>query len=103
VQGILLLVVAIGLTAIMYLNWPALAVIGVLLPTLIHVSAFTLVFMGLRAWRARSAAQGSRIVAYLAGIAVILAMRPLATTVIPQFGLVAQDYFRTAVAMAAGG
>src|SRR5713226_602266 len=38
VQGILLLIGAIGLTAIMIARWPALAVLGVMLTTLIHVS-----------------------------------------------------------------
>ena len=57
VQGMVLLIAATGLTAVFYSHSPALAVIGVLLPTLIHVSMFTLIFMALGAWRARSAAQ----------------------------------------------
>jgi hypothetical protein len=92
-QGIVLLIVATGLTAIMYRRWPALAVIGVLLPTLIHVSAFTLIFMGLGAWRARSAAQGWLIAIYLTGIAAIVAVPPSAATVIPQFAQIAHAYF----------
>lgn len=95
VQGVVLLILAIGLTAVMYVRWPALAVLGVLLPTLIHVSLFTLIFMGLGALRSRSSAQGWLVVAYLAGIGVILAFPPSGATVVPQFGQVAQEYFRT--------
>jgi len=94
-QGVILLVVALGLTALMYVRWPALAIVGVLLPTVIHVSAFTLIFMGLGAWRARSAAQGWLVVAYLAGIAVILVAPPAAATAMPLYGKIAQDYFHT--------
>src|SRR5215813_10720432 len=40
-QGVVLLIGAAGLTAVMYTRSPSLAVLGVLLPTLIHVSLFT--------------------------------------------------------------
>ena len=43
VQVMLLLAGAAALTFIMYLNAPWLGVIGILLPTLIHVSLFTLI------------------------------------------------------------
>jgi hypothetical protein len=94
-QGILLLVGAIGLTAIMVARWPALAVLGVLLTTLIHVSVFTLIFMVLGAWRAHSVFQAALVGVYLAGIALILAVPPLGVTLIPQFAPVARDYFGT--------
>src|SRR5262249_45965318 len=42
-QGVVLLIGAAGLTALMYARAPSLAVLGVLLPTLIHVSLFTLI------------------------------------------------------------
>jgi hypothetical protein len=94
-QGVVLLIVACGLTAIMFVRFPALAVLGVLLPTLIHVSLFTLIFMGLGAWRAKSAAQATLIGIYLAAIVAILVAPPSATTVIPQFADVARSYFGT--------
>src|SRR5229473_1772398 len=37
-QGSVLLMIAAGLTAVMYVNGSSLAVMGILLPTLIHVS-----------------------------------------------------------------
>ena len=94
-QGILLLVGAIGLTAIMVARWPALAVLGVLLTTLIHVSVFTLIFMVLGAWRAHSVFQAALVAVYLVGIALILAVPPWGVTVIPTFAPVARDYFGT--------
>jgi hypothetical protein len=95
VQGIVLLILACGLTAIMFTRFPALAVLGVLLPTLIHVSLFTLIFMSLGAWRARSAAQAALVGVYLLGIVAILAAPPSATTMIPHFADVARNYFGT--------
>jgi len=56
IESMLLFMVAIGLSAIMYSSGSSLAVIGVLIPTLIHVSLFTLIFMVLGAYRS-----GSRI------------------------------------------
>jgi hypothetical protein len=100
-QGVVLAIAATGLTAIFYSRSPALAVIGVLLPTLIHVSVFTLIFMALGAWRARSAPQSGLIAVYLAAIALILFVPPTGATVIPRFAAIAQDYFGT-VAQALG-
>ncbi len=94
-QGILLLIAATGLTAIMFTRWPALAVLGLLLPTLIHVSVFTLIFMALGAWRAQSVPQAALIAIYLSGIGLLLALPPSGATVIPQFAAVARDYFGT--------
>jgi len=92
-QGAVLLIGAIGLTAIMYAKWPALAVMGVLLPTLIHVSLFTVVFMALGAWRARSKAQAALIGVYLTGILLAITLPPVETSVFPGLGAVAKDYF----------
>ena len=44
-QSAVLTIVALGVTAVMAANGSSLAVLGILLPTLIHVSLFTLVFM----------------------------------------------------------
>src|ERR1700732_1254390 len=47
----------IALAAIMASSGSSLAVIGILIPTLVHVSLFTLVFMTLGAWRSKSRVQ----------------------------------------------
>jgi len=92
-QGSVLLMIAVGLTAVMYANAPSLAVVGILLPTLIHVSLFTLVFMALGAYRAGSRAQAALIVVYLAAIALILTLPPSASTFVPAFAAAGQAYF----------
>jgi hypothetical protein len=92
-QGAVLLIAATGLTAVMYTRAPALAVVGVLLPTLIHVSLFTLVFMTLGAWRSRSGAQALLIGCYLAAIGLVLAFPPSPATIVPGFTQVGKEYF----------
>jgi hypothetical protein len=92
-QVSILLAGAAGVTLIMYANAPWLGVIGVLLPTLIHVSLFTLIFMMLGALRARSAFQYTLIGVYIAAILLIVVAPPSASTVIPGFANVARDYF----------
>ena len=67
--------------------------IGVLLPTLIHVSLFTLVFMALGAYRSGSRAQGSLIVVYIMAAAIILLLPPTAEVRIPAFAKAAHEYF----------
>jgi hypothetical protein len=67
--------------------------LGTLLPTLIHVSLFTLVFMLVGAWRAGSMAQALLVVVYLAAIALIAIVPPSAATAIPAFADTARDYF----------
>ena len=54
----------------------SLAVLGILLPTLIHVSLFTLVFMALGALRSGQQVQWVLIAIYLAAIALILVVPP---------------------------
>jgi hypothetical protein len=68
-------------------------VLGVLLPTLIHVSLFTLVFMALGAWRSGQKVQWLLLALYLAAVALILIVPPSAATLIPSFGEAGQDYF----------
>lgn len=92
-QIVVLLIGAFGLTAIMFAHAPSLAVLGILLPTLIHVSLFTLIFMALGAIRARSAVQGVLIAVYALAIGLILVVPPSAATKIPEFAAVARDYF----------
>src|SRR5271169_476054 len=92
-QSAVLTIVALGVTAAMAANGSSLAVLGILLPTLIHVSLFTLVFMTLGAYRAGSKAQALLVVVYLAAIGIILVVPPSAATQIPAFAKAGQEYF----------
>jgi hypothetical protein len=67
--------------------------LGILLPTLIHVSIFTLIFMTLGAMRSGSRFQFALIAAYAAAVAAILIIPPSTVTVIPVFARLGQDYF----------
>jgi hypothetical protein len=92
-QRAFVLIVAAGLTAFMYGHWPALAVIGILIPTVIHVSVFTLVFMIVGALRSGSVAQAVLIALYLLAIGFILVVPPSTSIVIPTFAEYGRDYF----------
>jgi hypothetical protein len=92
-EGTLLFMIAIGLAAIMYASDTSFAVAGILIPTLIHVSLFTLVFMALGARRAQSRTQALLIVVYLAAIAAILLAPPTAEIRIASFAQAAKEYF----------
>ena len=74
-RGILLAILAV-VTLAMGTGNDFIAVSAVLLPTLIHVSVFTLVFMTLGAWRSGSRSQAGLVLIYLAGIALILLVPP---------------------------
>src|SRR3979409_1433759 len=91
-EGTLLFMIAIALAAIMYSSGSSFAVIGILIPTLVHVSLFTLVFMTLGAWRAGSKVQALLIVVYLLAIAAILLVPPTAEVRIASFAMVGHDY-----------
>ena len=93
-QSAILTIVALGVTAIMAVNGSSLAVLGILLPTLIHVSLFTLVFMTLGAYRSGSKAQALLVVVYLMAIGIILVLPPSAATQIPAFTKAATGLFR---------
>lgn len=92
-QATALAIVAIWLTAVMAMNGLSLAVLGILLPTLIHVSLFTLVFMVLGAIRSGSRVQAILVLFYLAAIVLLLAAPPSASTQIPAFAKVGHEYF----------
>jgi hypothetical protein len=92
-ESTLLFMIAIGLAAIMYAGDTSFAVAGILIPTLIHVSLFTLVFMALGAWRAQSRTQALLIVVYLAAFAAILLAPPTAEIRIASFAQAAKEYF----------
>ena len=92
-QGTALIMVAIWLTIVMAMNGSSLAVLGILLPTLIHVSLFTLVFMALGAYRSGQKVQWLLIAIYLAAVALILIVPPTAASIVPSFAKAAHDYF----------
>ncbi|KJC57820.1 hypothetical protein UP10_26860 [Bradyrhizobium sp. LTSPM299] len=93
VESMLLFMVAIALAAMMYESGSSFAVVGILIPTLVHVSLFTLVFMTLGAYRAGSPVQAMLVVAYLIAVAVILFAPPTAEVRIASFALAAKNYF----------
>jgi uncharacterized membrane protein len=92
-ESMLLFMVALALSTVMYSSGSSLAVIGILIPTLIHVSLFTLVFMTLGAWRARSRVQALLVVTYLVAVAAILIAPPTAEIRIASFAKAGQEYF----------
>jgi hypothetical protein len=92
-EGAVLMMIATAVTLPMAISGQSLAVIGILLPTLVHVSLFTLVFMTLGACRSGSRAQAGLIAGYLVAITCILAVPPSAATGIPAFVQASQDYF----------
>jgi len=92
-QSTMLFMIALVLTAVLLSNGASIAVIGILLPTLIHVSLFTLVFMMLGAFRSGQKMQWVLVALYLAAIALILLAPPNAATLIPSFAAAGHDYF----------
>jgi hypothetical protein len=92
-QGMILVMVALAATAFLARHGPGFAIVGVLLPTLVHVSLFTLIFMILGAARSRSPAQFTLVAAYLAAIVLIVAVPPSSATVIPALATLAHDSF----------
>ena len=65
----------------------------ILLPTLIHVSLFTLLFMTVGAYRSKSLAQVALIAIYLIAISLLVILPPSAATVIPKLGAIGKEYF----------
>jgi hypothetical protein len=92
-QSTMLFMIALVLTAVLLSNGASIAVVGILLPTLIHVSLFTLVFMMLGAFRSGQKVQWVLVALYLAAIALILLAPPNAATLIPSFAAAGHDYF----------
>jgi hypothetical protein len=89
----LVAVVAAALTLAMLAQQSSLLVLGTLVPTLIHVSLFTLVFMFVGAHKSGLKAHWLLIAVYLAAIVLIVAVPPSATSAIPGFAEVAYEYF----------
>ena len=92
-QGMIMVMAALVATAFLASQGLGFAIVGVLLPTLIHVSLFTLVFMALGAARARSTAQFGLVAAYLAAIVLIVLIPPSSATAIPTLAKLAHDSF----------
>ncbi|HKS18070.1 MAG TPA: hypothetical protein VJS63_02525 [Bradyrhizobium sp.] len=92
-EGVLVFIAALVLSALVLSSGSSFALIGVLLPTLVHVSLFTLVFMALGAYRSASRMQAFLVVAYVLAVAIILALPPTAEVRIPAFASAAQEYF----------
>jgi uncharacterized membrane protein len=92
-QSVVLFMAAIALTLVMAVNGTAIAVLGILLPTLVHVSLFTLVFMTLGACRSGEKVQWALVAAYLAAIGLILVTPPTANLLVPSFATAGHDYF----------
>ena len=92
-EGMILVMAAALLTIALAAGGTNFVILGSLLPTLVHVSLFTLVFMVLGAFRSGSKAQALLVAVYLMAIVVILAVPPSAATVVPKFGKIAHEYF----------
>ncbi|MDB5601043.1 MAG: hypothetical protein JWN71_3087 [Xanthobacteraceae bacterium] len=92
-QSTLIMVGAIVATLFIVARGSNFIVLGTLLPTLVHVSLFTLVFMVVGALRSGSRAQAWLVGAYVAAIVAILLLPPSASTVVPAFARTAQEYF----------
>ena len=92
-QSVVLVMLAMAATFFLASRGPGFAIIGVLLPTLVHVSLFTLVFMVLGATRSRSPAQFGLVAVYLAVLTAILTIPPSSATTIPAFAKLAHESF----------
>jgi hypothetical protein len=92
-QSMLVFGVATALTVALLANGMSMAVLGILLPTLIHVSLFTLIFMALGAYRSGEKFQWLLVALYLAAIGLLLIAPPTAGTLIPSFAKAGHDYF----------
>jgi hypothetical protein len=75
-QRAVLAAILVAVTVALVTGRDFVAVAAVLLPTLIHVSVFTVVFMMLGAYRSGSRWQMALVVVYLAAVALILLVPP---------------------------
>jgi hypothetical protein len=91
--GLAFLVIAAMSLALLSRFEVPFGLVWVLLPTVIHVSVFTLIFMTVGALKSRSVVQFCLIGIYLAAIAVILVLPPSPTTVVPLLAEIGRNYF----------
>jgi hypothetical protein len=92
-QRVLMLALVGGFTLALASQSTFIALTAVLLPTLIHVSVFTLVFMMVGAHRAGSWTQGMLVLAYLAALALILAVPPAPQPMVPALAMLGWRFF----------
>ena len=92
-RALAFLAIAAGSFALLGLTGIPFGLAWVLVPTVIHVSVFTLVFMTVGAFRSRSTAQFALVGFYLAAIAAILLVPPSRATVIPSLARLGGEYF----------
>jgi hypothetical protein len=92
-RALVILAIAAGCFALLCRLDPPFAIAWALVPTVIHVSVFTLVFMMLGAFKSKSAAQAGLVVAYLLGITAIVVFPPSQATVIPSLAKLGGEYF----------
>jgi hypothetical protein len=92
-QAMVLAMAAIAATVWLYNFNAGFAIAGVLLPTLIHVSLFTFVFMALGAARSRSPVQFALAGLYVAALLLILLLPPSPSTAIPALAKLSQESF----------
>lgn len=92
-RGLALLALAAGSFALLFLLKAPFAIAWALMPSVIHVSVFTLIFMAVGAYKSKSAAQFALVATYLLAISAIVAFPPSQTTVIPQLAKLGKDYF----------
>lgn len=93
VQRILMVALTGALTLALASQSTFVALTAVLLPTLIHVSVFTLVFMMVGAHKAGSWTQAMLVLAYLAALALILAVPPAPQPVVPAMAMLGWRFF----------
>jgi hypothetical protein len=92
-QALALLALAAGSFALLSrLNVP-FGIAWALVPSVIHVSVFTFVFMTVGAYKSKSGAQFALVVAYLGAVAMIIAFPPSQAMVIPQLAELGKKYF----------
>jgi hypothetical protein len=92
-QALVLLALAAGSFAVLCTLRVPFGIAWVLVPSVIHVSVFTLVFMTLGAYKSRSVAQSLLVAVYLVAVAIILVLPPSQATVVPQLAKLGKDYF----------
>ncbi|MBI1329898.1 MAG: hypothetical protein GC166_08335 [Alphaproteobacteria bacterium] len=86
-------VLALCATALLIASPEAFAITGTLLPTIIHVSLFTFIFMLSGAMKSRSPVQFALVAMYLVSFAAILIAPPSEKTTIPMLASLSTYYF----------
>jgi hypothetical protein len=92
-RTVIFLLIAAVVFAMLWLLDVPFGLAWLLIPTLIHVSVFTLVFMLVGAIRSRSVTLFLLMAAYVLAVAAILLFPPSRSTVMPELARVGKDYF----------